>query len=121
MQMMLAAKVERGDVVFCSSLSGNNAEVIKAARLAADYGATTVALTMRDTPLVKAVALALTIDITNDGDMLGPACLRDAFLVAVDMLAYGIRNRAHAQEKLRRIQRQFTTYRDTDDSQPVSD
>jgi hypothetical protein len=42
---------------------------------------------MRDTPLVKAVALALTIDITNDGDVLGPACLRDAFLVAVDMLA----------------------------------
>lgn len=46
---------ERGDVVFVSSLSGNNAEVIKAARIAADYGATTVALTVRDTPLVKAV------------------------------------------------------------------
>jgi DNA-binding MurR/RpiR family transcriptional regulator len=34
MQMMLAATVERGDVVFVSSLSGNNAEVIKAARIA---------------------------------------------------------------------------------------
>jgi hypothetical protein len=44
---------------------------------------------------VKAVALALTIDITYDGDVLGPTCLRYAFLVAVDMLAYGpaIRNR----------------------------
>jgi DNA-binding MurR/RpiR family transcriptional regulator len=70
MQMMLAATVERGDVVFVSSLSGNNAEVIKAARIAANYGATTVALTVRDTPLVKAVALALTIDITDDGDCL---------------------------------------------------
>jgi DNA-binding MurR/RpiR family transcriptional regulator len=48
MQMMLAATVERGDVVFVSSLSGNDAEVIKAARVAADYGATTVALTVRD-------------------------------------------------------------------------
>jgi hypothetical protein len=50
---------------------------------------------------VKAVALALTIDITDDGDVLGPTtCLRYAFLVAVDMLAYGaaIRHRAHAQE-----------------------
>jgi DNA-binding MurR/RpiR family transcriptional regulator len=123
MQMMLAATVERGDVVFVSSLSGNNAEVIKAARIAANYGATTVALTVRDAPLVKAVALALTIDITDDGDVLGPTCLRYAFLVAVDMLAYGaaIRNRAHAQEKLRRIQQQFTTYQDTDDSQRVSD
>jgi DNA-binding MurR/RpiR family transcriptional regulator len=80
MQMMLAATVERGDVVFVSSLSGNNAEVIKAARIAANYGATTVALTVRDTPLVKAVALALTIDITDDGDVLGPTCLRYAFL-----------------------------------------
>jgi DNA-binding MurR/RpiR family transcriptional regulator len=38
MQMMIAATVERGDVVFCSSLSGNNEELIKAARIAADYG-----------------------------------------------------------------------------------
>jgi DNA-binding MurR/RpiR family transcriptional regulator len=45
MQIMLAATVERGDVVFCSSLSGNNAEVIKAVGIAA----TTVALTVRDT------------------------------------------------------------------------
>jgi DNA-binding MurR/RpiR family transcriptional regulator len=89
MQMMLAATVERGDVVFVSSLSGNNAEVIKTARIAANYGATTVALTVRDAPLVKAVALALTIDITDDGDVLGRTCLRYAFLVAVDMLAYG--------------------------------
>ena len=36
---------------------------------------------------MKAVALALTIDITYDGDVLGPTCLRYAFLVAVDMLA----------------------------------
>jgi hypothetical protein len=35
---------------------------------------------VRDTPLVKAVALALTIDITDDGDVLGPTCLRYAFL-----------------------------------------
>jgi DNA-binding MurR/RpiR family transcriptional regulator len=48
MQMTLAATVERGDLVFVSSLSGNSGEVIKAARIAADYGATTVALTVRD-------------------------------------------------------------------------
>ena len=78
--------------MFVSSLSGNNAEVIKAARIAADYGATTVALMVRDTPLVKAVALALTIDITDDGDVLGPTCLRYAFLVAVDMLGLWLRH-----------------------------
>ena len=122
MQMMLAATVERGDVVFCSSLSGNNAELIKAVRIAADYGATTIALTVRDTPLVRAVALPLTLDIADDGDVLGPTCLRYAFLAAIDMLAYGAAIRSsHAQEKLRRIKQQYTTFRDSDDTQPVSD
>ena len=123
MQMMLAATVERGDIVFGSSLSGNNAEVIKAVRIAADYGATTIALTVRDTPLAKAVALPLTIDIADDGDVLGPTCLRYAFLVGSRHagLRRGHPKSSSAQEKLRRIKQQFTTFRDTDDTQPVSD
>ena len=55
--------------------------------------------------------------------MLGPTSLRYAFLVVIDMLAYGaaIRSSAQAQDKLRRIKQQFTTYRDADDTQPASD
>ncbi len=123
MQMMLAATVERDDVLFCSSLSGNNSELIRAARIAADYGATTIGLTVAGTPLAAAVALPITVDLTDDGDVLGPTCLRYAFLAVIDMLAYGaaIRNRTQAQEKLRRIKQQFTTFRDADDTQPVSD
>jgi DNA-binding MurR/RpiR family transcriptional regulator len=121
--MMLAATVERDDVVFCSSLSGNNAELIKAARIAADYGAATIGLTVPGTPLASAVTLPLTIDIKDDGDVLGPTCLRYGFLAVIDMLAYGaaIKMRPQAQEKLRRIKQQFTNYRDADDTQPVSD
>jgi DNA-binding MurR/RpiR family transcriptional regulator len=123
MQMMLAATVERGDVVFCFSLSGANNELIKAARIAADYGATTIGLTVRDAPLLEVVALPLAIDIKDDGDVIGPTCLRYAFLAALDMLAYGaaIRMMPEATEKLRRIKQQFATFRDTDDTQPVSD
>lgn len=123
MQMMVAATVERGDVVFCSSLSGNNRELIKAARIAADYGATTIGLTVAGTPLAGAVAVPLALGVADDGDILGPTSLRYAFLAVVDMLAYGVAIRAgpHAQEKLRRIKQQFTTFRDADDSQPNSD
>ena len=123
MQMMLAAIVERDDVVFCSSLSGNNSELIKAARIARDYGATTIGLTIPGSPLASAVTLPLTIDIKDDGDVLGPTALRYGFLAVIDMLAYGaaIRMRPQAQEKLRRIKQQFTTFRDADDTQPVSD
>ena len=123
MQMMLAATVERGDIVFCSSLSGNNAELIRAARIAADYGAVTIGLTVVGTPLASAVAVPLALAVVDDGDVLGPTSLRYAFLTVVDMLAYGaaIRSSAQAQDKLRRIKQQFTTFRDVDDTQPVSD
>ena len=122
MQMMIAATVERGDVVFCSSLSGNNGELIKAARIAADYGAVTIGLTVVNTPLASAVAVPLALGVADDGDVLGPTSLRYAFLAAIDMLAYGAAIRSSsAQEKLRRIKQQFTTYRDADDTQPVSD
>jgi DNA-binding MurR/RpiR family transcriptional regulator len=123
MQMMIAATVDRGDVVFCSSLSGNNGELIKAARIAADYGATTIGLTVANTPLASAVAVPLALGVADDRDVLGPTILRYAFLAVIDMLAYGaaIRSSPQAQEKLRRIKQQFTTYRDADDTQPVSD
>lgn len=123
MQMMMAATVERGDVVFCSSLSGNNDELIKAARIAAGYGASTIGLTVAHTPLSFAVTVPLALAVTDDGDMLGPTSLRYAFLTVIDMLAYGaaIRSNAQAQDKLRRIKQQFTTYRDADDTQPASD
>jgi DNA-binding MurR/RpiR family transcriptional regulator len=122
MQMMIAATVERGDVVFCSSLSGANVELIRAARIAADYGAITIGLTVANTPLASAVAVPLALGVADDGDVLGPTSLRYAFLAIIDMLAYGAAIRSSsAQEKLRRIKQQFTTYRDADDTQPVSD
>ena len=123
MQMMVAATVERDDLVFCSSLSGNNAEMIRAARIAADYGALTMALTTADTPLAGAVQLPITVRVPDERDVIGPTTLRYAFLSVVDMLAYGtaMRSGPQAQEKLRRIKQQFTTFRDADDSQPVSD
>lgn len=123
MQMMLAATVGRDDVIFCSSLSGTNLELIRAIRIAADYGATTIGLTIAGTPLAKAVDIALTPDIADDGDVLGPTSVRYAFLTIVDMLAYGaaIRSRPAALEKLRRIKQQFTTHRDADTTKPLSD
>jgi DNA-binding MurR/RpiR family transcriptional regulator len=123
MQMMMAATVERGDVVFCSSLSGNNSELVRAVRIAADYGATTIGLTVVDTPVCAAVEVPLALGVFDEGDILGPTNLRYAFLTIIDIVSYGvaIRSGAQAQEKLRRIKQQFTTFRDSDDTQPVCD
>jgi len=123
MQMMLAATVDRADTVLCCSLTGRNPELSRAADIAAQYGATTIALTTTGAPLTAAVRLALTISVPDDGDVLGPTSMRYGFMTAIDMLAYVLASRMQpaALEKLRRIKQQFMTYRDEDDTQPLCD
>jgi DNA-binding MurR/RpiR family transcriptional regulator len=123
MQMMLAATMDRQDTLLCCSLTGRNAELIRVAGIARQYGAATIALTTADTPLTEAVGLPLTLAVPDDGDVLGPTAMRYGFMAAIDMLAYlvAIRTQPAAQEKLRRIKQQFMTYRDDEDSQPLCD
>jgi DNA-binding MurR/RpiR family transcriptional regulator len=123
MQMMLAATVDRMDVVLCCSLTGRNAELIKVAAIASDYGASTIALTTRGAPLAQAVELPLTLALKDEGDVLSPTGMRYGFLIAIDILAYtmALRNSRPAQHMLRRIKQQFVTHRDEDDTQPLSD
>lgn len=117
MQMMLATMAERGDVVMCCSLSGNNQPLLRALAIAREYGAATIALAPSDTPVAAAVDIVLPIDASDDGDVLGPTGKRYAFLIAVDVLAYGaaIYRRAPAREKLRRLKQQFAGLREKDD------
>ena len=123
MQLMLAATVEQGDIVICSSLAGRDAELINAARVAASYGAVTIGLTVVDAPLAAAVSVPLALAVLDDVDVLGPTSLRYAFLTIIDMLAYGtaIRRSTQALDKLRRIKQQVTTFRDGGETQPLSD
>jgi len=124
MQAMLAAAVNRGDVVLCCSLGGVNDELVTASRIAADYGATTVALTQGDSPLARSVDIALNISVLrNDGDVLGPTTMRYSYLAVIDLLAFGaaIRSRPYAMEKLRRLKQQFISNVDEDVARPLCD
>lgn len=123
MQMMLASTVERGDVVLCSSLSGSNQELLRVIGIAREYGASTIALTGAGTPVARAANLTVAVDADDDGDILGPTSMRYAFMIAVDVLAYGtaIRRQTPARETLRRIKQQFTAFRDAEDTRPLCD
>jgi DNA-binding MurR/RpiR family transcriptional regulator len=123
MQMMLAATVDPMDAVLCCSLTGRNAELIKVAGIARDYGASTMALTTRAAPLADVVEFPLTLGVRDEGDVLSPTSMRYGFLIAIDIIAYtmALRNSRPAQHMLRRIKQQFVTHRDEDDTQPLSD
>jgi DNA-binding MurR/RpiR family transcriptional regulator len=123
MQMMLAATAERGDVLLCCSLSGYNPELLRVIEIARGYGAKTIGLSKPGTPVAEAVEIPVPVHAVDDGDVLGPTSMRYAFMIAIDVLAYGtaIRGSSAAREKLRRIKQQFTNFRDIDDSQPMCD
>lgn len=123
MQMMLSATVERDDVVLGISLSGRNQDLLRALEVAREYGATTMALTSAGSPVAGVVDLALPVKARDDGDILGPTSMRYAFMIAIDVLAYGtaIYRNSAAREKLRRIKQQVMTFADTDTPQPLSD
>lgn len=124
MQAMLAATVNRGDVVFCCSLGGANEDLVTASRIARDYGAITIALTPGDSPVARSVDIALNIAVLrNDGDVLGPTTMRYSYLAVIDLLAFGaaIRSRAQSMEKLRRLKQQFISNVDEDVTRPLCD
>lgn len=124
MQLMLAASLNRNDVVLCCSIGGTGEEMITAAKVAREYGATTIALTVAGSPLARAVDIAVDIAILrNDGDVLGPSSMRYAYLAVIDLLAFGaaIRSRPRAMEKLRRLKQQFVSHLDEDPTRPLSD
>lgn len=123
MQMMLAATMERGEVLLCLSLTGENQELVRTMGIGREYGATAIGLAGPDSSIIAAANLPVVVNAVDDGDVLGPTSMRYAFLVAIDILAYGVAIRRHAtaRETLRRIKQQFTAFRDPDDSQPLCD
>ena len=123
MQMMLAATVTRHDTVLCCSLTGRNAELLRAASIAREYGAVTLALTAEASALAAAVDLALTIPGNDHSDVFGATSLRYSSLVMIDALAYlvALHNSRSAQQTLRRIKQQFIRFRDSDDRSPLCD
>ncbi|MDX3924364.1 MAG: MurR/RpiR family transcriptional regulator [Shinella sp.] len=123
MQLMLASAVERNDVVICCSLTGSNGGMERAVAVAREYGAATIALTASGTPLAAAVDDLLPIDSPPDEDILSPTSIRYAYLIAIDIVSYGvaIARREAGREKLRRLKQQLATVRDTPDTQPLCD
>ncbi|RVB43990.1 hypothetical protein EN918_06460 [Mesorhizobium sp. M7A.F.Ca.CA.004.05.1.1] len=123
MQFMLATAVERTDVVICCSLTGANVELEKAVTVAREYGATTIALTPSGTPLAFAVDELLPIDCLPDEDILTPASIRYAYMIAIDIISYGvaIARKDAGREKLRRLKQQLAIARDAAQTQPLCD
>jgi DNA-binding MurR/RpiR family transcriptional regulator len=123
MNLMLAAACVPGDVVFCSSFTGRNAELVRCLRVLQDRGIPTIALTQSRSPVAEIVDIVIAVDLPEGLNIFRPTSTRFAYLAAIDILAnlVAYADRPRATRLLRGIKEQLVRYRDEDDRQVLGD
>jgi DNA-binding MurR/RpiR family transcriptional regulator len=102
---MVAATLEKKDVVLAISTTGKPKEVMDAVVIAKEYGATVIAVTKPNSPLAAAADITLGLYVPETPNALKPTASRYAFLAAIDLLAAltAYRSPRDTQERMRRI------------------
>jgi len=120
---MQAATLAPGDVLFCISSSGDLKEQVESARIARQYGATSLCITRPGSALAEVSDIALVLKIPEDPDIYKPTASRLVYLVIIDVLAAAVahRNSDVALEKLRRIRASLVAVHGSTGPQPIGD
>lgn len=123
LQLMMAATFKAGDVLLVLSITGKYEPIIRAAEVAGQYGAHTIAMTSPDSPLASATADTVPFQIEESENILSPTPARYVLLALIDILAYEVAKlRGDAAiESMRRIKFHLVHTRDQDDSKPLGD
>lgn len=122
MMRMTASTINKNDVVLCLSLSGVSPDVIDAARIAKEYGASIIAIC----PEGELAALAdvhLPIKTQESDYIFKPSAARYAMMAAIDILSSEVatKNQRRSKEKLRRLKIQLDQHRNQKSDAPPAD
>ncbi|MDO9413902.1 MAG: MurR/RpiR family transcriptional regulator [Pseudolabrys sp.] len=120
---MVAATLEKKDVVLAISATGKPKEIIDAVTIAREYGATVIAVTKPNSPLAMAADISLGLYVPETPHALKPTSSRYAFLAAVDLLAAltAYRSPRETQERMRRIKYALGNFGGGDAEGPLGD
>lgn len=123
MQLMMAAAAKPTDVLIGSSLSGRNAELVRAFTLAREARVPTIALTQSGSPVALAADITVPVDLPEGNNIYRPTSTRIAYLALLDIIASLVAYRVQPQATatLRRIKQQLVVHRDGDDRQLLGD
>jgi len=104
-QRIAAATLGPGDVIVAISNTGKSADVVTATGIARSHGARSIAITAPQSPLARAVELAITVPVVEDMNMYFPSYSRIPHLMIMDIIAtaVGLRRGQAAVENVRRI------------------
>ena len=90
MQAMAAATLDGDAVALCISHTGRSRELVEAAQLARQAGATVLSLTRPGSPLADASTLLVPVEVEEDTELHTPMVSRLAHLVMGDALAVAV-------------------------------
>lgn len=123
MNLMLAAAAEPGTVVFGSSFTGRNLELVRCFGLLRERGIQTIALTQSGSPVAEAADLVIAVDLPEGQNIFRASSTRFAFLAVVDIIAnlVAYADRTRSMRILRGIKEQLIRHRDGDDRQLLGD
>ena len=123
MNLMLCAAADPGTVVFGSSFTGRNKELIHCFDLLRSRGIPTIALTQAGSPLADVADVVIAVNLPEGRNIFRATSTRFASLAVVDIIANLV---AYADRKtstriLRGIKEELIRHRDGDDSQILGD
>ena len=123
MNLMLSAASAPGTVVFGSSFTGRNLELVRCFSLLRERGVMTIALTQSGTPVAQAADVVIAVSLPEGRNIFRATSTRYAYLAAIDVLAnlVAYADRHRSARILRGIKEQLMRHRDNDDSQIMGD
>lgn len=123
MNLMLSAAAEPGTVVFGSSFTGRNMELVRCFQLLQGRGIPTIAMTQSDSPVARAADIVIAVNLPEGKNIFRASSTRYAFLAVVDILAnlVAYADRPRSARILRGIKEQLILHRDGDDRQLLGD
>ena len=123
LQRMSASVAGPGTVIVAFSISGRSRSVLDGVRIARQYGAHAIAVTVEDSPLAAVADTLVPFHFQEDGDLYKPSSSRYALLAIVDILAMSTAETLGPAvlELLRRVRQSLATVEMTDPHYPIGD
>jgi RpiR family carbohydrate utilization transcriptional regulator len=123
LQRMVAATLDKNDVLLALSITGNVPELNAGCAVAKEYGARLVAITALGSPLAAMADVLLPLKSLETDFIYKPSSSRYAMMMALDVLMteLALLQKNHSQELLRRLKFTLDTHRGGGNREPLGD
>ncbi|MQR01981.1 MurR/RpiR family transcriptional regulator [Glaciimonas soli] len=113
LQRMVAATIDKSDVILVLSTTGNVPELLASCAIAKEYGVQLIAITALGSPLAAMADVLLPVKSLETDFIFKPSSSRYAMMMVLDVLMteLALLQKEHSQELLRRLKFTLDTHR----------